>query len=103
MIELASAIENKAVKFAPLAKAQQGGIAFLIGRLYTLALVIAGLAFFAYLIIGGIRWLLSGGDKAALDAARNTIVNALVGLVIVVGAYAITKIVEVTLGLKILQ
>lgn len=74
----------------------------LITNIYKLVLYAAGLGFFIFLLIGGLRWILSGGDKAGVEAARNSITNAIIGLVIVVAAYAITRIVEVTLGLKIL-
>lgn len=63
----------------------------------------AGLFFFIYLLIGGLQWITSGGDKAGVEAARNKITNAAIGLVIVVAAYAITLIVEKVLGIKIVS
>lgn len=103
LVELAQ-IQNNAITnsgFGAL-KTGQGGLGFLVSRIYSLALIAAGIGFFVFLIIGGLRWILAGGDKAGLEAARNSITNAAIGLIIVVAAYAITKIIEVTLGLKIL-
>lgn len=40
------------------------------------------------LIIGGIRYVVSGGDQAAVTSAKNTILYAIVGIVIAFLAYA---------------
>ena len=63
-----------------------------------LILVIAGLAFFFILVVGGIKWILSGGDKAHTEGARNQITAALVGLVIVFAAWAIVALIKVFFG-----
>ena len=68
-------------------------MAKLIGALIQLALVIAAIVFFFVLVIGGIRWIVSGGDKAQTETARNQITAALVGLVIVFSAWAIIKLI----------
>ncbi|RYF28398.1 MAG: hypothetical protein EOO17_04840 [Chloroflexi bacterium] len=39
-------------------------------------------------IIGGLRYVLSGGDSSAVSAAKNTILYAIVGLVVSMLAYA---------------
>jgi len=52
----------------------------------------------AFLIYGGIKWILSGGDKQAVESARNHIVAAIVGLVIVAGAFVIIGVVFKLLG-----
>lgn len=67
-----------------------GGI---IQALITTAFIIATLIALAFLIYGGIRWITSGGDKTGVETARNTIVAALVGLVIVFLSYFILRIV----------
>lgn len=67
---------------------------FIIQIIFILGIVIA----VAFLIYGGIKWILSGGDKAAVESARNHIVAAIVGLVIVAGAFFIIGIVFQLLG-----
>lgn len=66
-----------------------------------LVVVIAAVVFFFILVIGGIRWIASGGDKAQTEAARNQITSALVGLVIVFAAWAIVALVKVFFGVDI--
>lgn len=62
---------------------------FIITLLFVVGIVIA----LAFLIYGGIKWILSGGDKAAVDAARKHIVAAIIGLVIVVTAFVLLNFV----------
>ncbi len=45
------------------------------------------------LIIGGIRYTVSGGDQTAITAAKNTILYAIVGLVIAILAFAVVNFV----------
>lgn len=45
------------------------------------------------LIYGGIRYTISGGDTAAVTAAKNTILYAIVGVIVAVLAYAIVNFV----------
>src|SRR3990170_8352168 len=63
-----------------------------------LTLVIAAIVFFFILVMGGIRWIASGGDKAQTEGARNQITAALVVLVIVFAAWAIVQLIQVFFG-----
>ncbi len=65
-------------------------------------LVVAALISFVFLIIGGIRWITSGGDKEGTAKAQSTITAALIGLVIVFAAWAIIKLIETFFGIEIL-
>jgi len=63
------------------------------GNVITIIFIVAIILALVYLIWGGIKWVLSGGDKAKVDAARAAIVAAIVGLVIVFLAFFIVNIV----------
>lgn len=52
-------------------------------------LVIAALLVFFYLILGGIEWITSGGDKGKTESARNKITAAVIGLIILAASYAV--------------
>jgi hypothetical protein len=86
--------------FADLGNLTIGGI---VSGLIRLVLVIAALAFFFILVMGGIRWIASGGDKANTENARNQITAALVGLVIVFAAWAIVQLINVFFGIDIFE
>src|SRR3990172_11562218 len=75
----------------------------IIGGFVNLILIVAAVVFFFILVIGGIRWITSGGDKANTETARNQITAALVGLVIVFAAWAIIKLLESFFGTQILS
>lgn len=45
------------------------------------------------LIIGGIRYVVSGGDSTAVQNAKNTILYAIVGIVVALLAFAVVKFV----------
>lgn len=62
-----------------------------VGNLINIAFIAATLIALFFLIFGGIKWILSGGDKTKVEAARGTIVAALVGLVIVFLSYFLVR------------
>jgi hypothetical protein len=69
----------------------------------SLVMVVVALAFFFMLIIGGLKWVTSEGDQKAVEAARNQITNALIGLAIVFAAWAVVKLIQTVFGINILQ
>lgn len=85
-------------KFQGLAGLEIGDI---VSGLIRGALVIAAVVFFFILVIGGIRWIMSGGDKAQTENARNQITAALVGLVIVFAAWAIVALINTFFGIDV--
>jgi hypothetical protein len=66
-------------------------------------LAIAGVIFFFMLILGGIKWIMSGGDKTGTEGARKQITAALIGLIIVFSAWAILNLVNQIFGINILN
>jgi len=45
------------------------------------------------IIIGGLRYVISGGDSSAVSAAKNTILYAIVGVIVAILAYAVINFV----------
>lgn len=41
------------------------------------------------IVIGGLRYVISGGDAKQVDAAKNTILYAIIGIIVAILAYAI--------------
>ena len=73
----------------------------LIANAITAVLVIAAVIALVFLVWGGIKWILSGGDKAKVEAARGTIIAAIIGLVITFLAYFILNLVLGLFGLSL--
>ena len=68
----------------------------------SLVMLVVALVFFFILIAGGLRWVMSGGDQKAVEAARGQITNALIGLAIVFAAFAIMKLISAVFGIDLL-
>ena len=65
-----------------------GGNNSIFGRVTNILLFLVGAISVIMLIIGGIRYVISGGDQAQVTAAKNTILYAIVGIVVAFLAYA---------------
>jgi magnesium-transporting ATPase (P-type) len=85
----------------PFGKLQGIEIGEIISGLISLALIVAAIIFFFMLVLGGIKWIMSGGDKGQTEAARAQITAALIGLVIVFAAWAIAGILGTFFGITI--
>ena len=71
----------------------------IIGALVGFMVTIAVLAALIYIILGAFQWITSGGDKAKVESARNHIIAAVVGLVIIALSFVILNIVTTLLGI----
>lgn len=69
---------------------QLGGV---IGSFITFAFVLVGLIALVFLAWGGLKWLLSQGEKQAVEEARNHIIAAVVGLIVIFLSYLIVNVV----------
>lgn len=67
-----------------------------------LAFIISLLIVLVMLVWGAIQWILSGGDKDAIEAARNRIIHALVGLAILAVAFALVNLAGTFVGIDLL-
>ena len=70
--------------------------------LVSASFVIGALVFFFMLLIGAVQWIVSGGDKNSVEAARGRISQALIGLVILFAVFAVVKLIESFFGISIL-
>lgn len=64
-----------------------------IGNTVTILLIATVILTLIYLIIGGIQWIQSGGDKQKVAQARSRLTFAIIGLVIAFCAFVIVNIV----------
>ncbi len=75
----------------------------LIPNLVGLGLVAGLVIFFFYLLYGAIRWITAGGEKANVESARSHITNALVGVILLLSIFAITRLIEHSFAVNILS
>lgn len=62
-------------------------------RVVNVLLFITGAVAVIMIVVGGLRYVISGGDSSAVNSAKNTILYAIVGLVLAIFAYAIVNFV----------
>ena len=82
-----------------LAQGFAGNLGSIISGVLGFVMAIATLMVFLYLILGGIQWITSGGDKGKTEEARNKITAAVIGLIVLAAAYAVLQIMLHFLGL----
>lgn len=63
----------------------------IVGSIIGAALSLLGVIFLILMLYGGYTWMTSYGNEQKVTKAKNLIVDALIGLVIVLAAYAITN------------
>ena len=65
----------------------------LIKRVITLIIVVGALLALYYLIMGAIAWITSDGDPSKVETARNKMLYAVVGLLVLASVWAIFQLV----------
>jgi len=63
----------------------------LIANIINIVLSLLGIVLVVLIIYAGILWMTAGGDKDQVTKAKDHIINAVIGLVIVVAAYALSN------------
>jgi hypothetical protein len=66
-----------------------GGTTGIFQTISDLLIYIVGAVAVIMLIIGGLRYVISQGDKGNVESAKNTILYAVIGIVVAILAYAI--------------
>ena len=70
-----------------------GDLAGTIKSVINILLFITGMVAVLFIVIGGLRYVTSNGDQNATSSAKNTILYAVIGLVVAIMAYAIVNFV----------
>ncbi len=69
-----------------------------LGDVTNTLLLVAGAIAVIIIILAGIRYVTSTGDAARIKAAKDTLLYAVIGLIVVVLAYAIVRFVSQNVG-----
>jgi type IV secretion system pilin len=80
-----------------------GPLAGLMARLWQTAVLIGGLLVILWLVWGAVDYLNSAGDPEKTKKARGKIIDAVIGLVILVMSYAIVKFLEFVFGFDLVN
>lgn len=63
----------------------------IIGSIIQVFLTIVGVIFLVLMVYAGYLWMTAQGEESKIDKAKDTIKAAVIGLIVVVAAYAITN------------
>lgn len=69
-----------------------------IGKLISALLSVLGVIFLLLIIWAGFTWMTAQGDSKKVDKAKDILITAVVGLIILLSAYAISTFVITQLG-----
>lgn len=70
-------------------------------NIITVVASLAAITLFIMLIVGGLRYLFSGGNPKATEAAKGTLTTAVLGLVLIVSAFVIMKLLSSFTGIDL--
>lgn len=73
----------------PYATATETSLSDIIGAVISGALALLGVIFLALIFYAGYDWMTARGEEEKVTKAKDTITRAIIGIIIVVGAYAI--------------
>ena len=62
---------------------------------------LAGIVLFILLIVGGFRFITSGGDPKAVEGAQKTITSAIIGLIVILLSYLILVLIKAITGVDV--
>ena len=79
------------------------GVEGIISQVITTALTFVGVVFLGLAIYAGYNWMTAQGEEEKVTKAKDTLTAAIIGLVIVIAAYAISWYVIDVLGGKALK
>ncbi len=73
----------------------------LIANAIRAVVALGGVALFIMLLVGGFNFLFSAGDQKKLEAARGTVTQALVGIIVMALAYLIIRTIQLVTGVDL--
>lgn len=74
-------------------------IGVVIGWMFTVGLIL----FIFFFLISAIKWISSQGDKNAIESSRQGIMQALIGVVVLLSLFAFLKLIESVFHVCVLQ
>ncbi len=63
-------------------------------NIINIALTVAGLIAVLFLIIGGFRYITSAGNEETAESAKKIIINAIIGIVIIILSFVIVRVIS---------
>lgn len=68
-----------------------------------LLLIVILLLSFLFLVMGGVRWSMSSGDKNAVASARDQVTWSIIGLILALSSFLILRTAGILVGVNLLN
>ncbi len=78
------------------------GLECLIANIFTVIITVIGLAGFVMFVIGGLTWMIAGGDTNKVATARNSMTYTVIGMVVTLSAFIILNLIASFTGISII-
>ena len=88
--DFSDSLTKTAVRAGITSEDQQTTLPFIFGSIIKVSLGLVGIIFLLITIVAGYRWMMAGGNEETTTNARRQISNGIIGVLITLGAYAIT-------------
>ena len=72
-----------------------------IGTIINVVLGLSGIALVVLFVYGGILWMTAMGNKEQVDKSKRLLINSIIGIVIIVAAYAIADYIVASLTVAV--
>jgi len=92
-LALASGVYQNLRTAAGTDLARNGDIVLMIGKIVGVVIGLLGVVLALIIIYGGFTWMTANGDSKKVEKGKDMIRNAVIGLIIVFAAYAVTSFV----------
>lgn len=96
----AQTVVNTCPQSGPFSRLCNISLGQVIGTGITYVFVVAAIIALAFLIWGGLKWIISGGEKQAVQSAKDHIIAALIGLVVIFLSYVILSLILTFFGIS---
>jgi hypothetical protein len=63
----------------------------ILGNIISAGLSLTSIVFFSFIVFAGFRWMFARGNEQTIEKAQDTIIHSIIGILIVLSAYAITS------------
>lgn len=79
------------------------GLECLFSNLLNVATTLAGIVFGIMLIVGGFKFIFAGGNPEGVKSAQNTLTFAVIGLVVMIGAWFVLLLIKQFTGVDVTE
>ena len=87
----------------PIKVATIKGFECIFANVLNIVVRFAGIALFVMLLIGGFKYLISGGDPKKSQSAQQTLTYAIIGLIVILGAWIVFLLIKQFTGVDVLN